>query len=408
MPHRNDDAAALSNTGERKPGGSEVHKTSKKKKKKKRTAHPVESGEKSPAKPTTESLETAKIRKLVVKQQSTSELQTKSFMTLGGAQRPQLNRAVSSSAAVIPTDGQGAEIEEEAPNERPLADTQGYSTGAYRMLLETKRAELLCESVMLTYRQVAHLRKLFDSEDTFMSGEITREEFFTLIGEEKRKLTLGIFEYVGLGKDIKRFKFDDFVVCVVTFSTLTRPELLHYAFTLFDQDASGAMNERELREFCGDLKNKGFFFEKNVQIAQKKMVDGDIKHHGRAGHDGLVDYQDIANGSTQFPVAFYPILQFQRNIRAATLGEQFWIQVEERKQRIEVLVHHMRLHEGHLPSLSFQERIRALFNREVYGLRKIAVVKYTEEKRIWDLENAKAAAAREIKAVTAPELQEVS
>ncbi|GAB9466029.1 hypothetical protein Gpo141_00003414 [Globisporangium polare] len=404
MLQRTDDAAALSNTGAGKPGGGETHKTSKKKKKKHKATHSVDDDVKLAAKPSTESLETAKIRKLVVKQQSTSELQTKTTIGPGS---DQVNRAASSSAAVIPTAGRGGVVEEEPPNERPLAETQGYSTGVYRMLLETKRAELLCESAMLTYRQVAHLRKLFDSEDTFLSGEITREEFFTLIGEEKRKLTLGIFEYVGLEKDIKRLKFDDFVVCVVTFSILTRPELLHYAFTLFDQDASGAMDERELREFCGDLKNKGFFFEKNVQIAQKKMVDGDIKHHGRTGGDGLVDYQDIANGSTQFPVAFYPILQFQRNIRAATLGEQFWIQVEERKQRIEVLVHHMRLQEGHLPSLSIQERIRALWNREVYGLRKIAVVKYTEEKRIWDLENAKAAVARGAQAA-ALEPQEVS
>lgn len=393
MPARDDNAATLSNAAG-KPG-NEAHKAPKKKKKHK--GHPTDNDEKSPAKSNAESLETTKIRKLVVKQQSTSELQTKTSGS--GAHH---FRGASSSAAVIPANGQQAKAQDEPPNEQPLAETQGFSTGIYRMLLETKRAELLCESVMLTYRQVAHLKKLFDGEDAFLSGEITQEEFFTLIGEEKRKLTGGIFAYVGLVTDIKRLKFDDFVVCVVTFSTLTRPELLHYAFTLFDQDASGAMDERELREFCGDLKNKGFFFEKNVQIAQKKMVDGDIKHGGT--YDGLVDYQDIANGSTQFPVAFYPILQFQRNIRAATLGEQFWIQVEERKQRIEVLVHHMRLHEGHLPSLSFQECIRALFNREVYGLRKLAVVKYTEEKRTWDLENAKAAGARGAKAVGALEL----
>lgn len=384
MPLRDDeDASPLGASGAEKPS-----KKKKKTKKHHKAKHAETPGDASERKGNNKP---EKIRKLIVKQQSTNEIQKKPTELIRGA----------SSSTVLPVAG----VTE--PNERPVVQTEGYATGAYRMLLETKRAELLCESVMLRYNQVAHLKKLFDSEDAFHSGEITQEEFFSLIGEEKRKLSQGIFAYVGLPSDIKRLKFDDFVLCVVTFSTLSRPELLHYAFTLFDQDASGAMDERELMAFCGDLKNKGFFFEKNVQIAQKKLVDGGTKH-GRQLHDGLVDYQDIANGSTQFPVAFYPILQFQRNIRASTLGEEFWIKVEERKQRVEVLVHYMRLHEGHLPSLSIQEHVRALFNREVYGLRKLAVVKYADEMRIWAMEKERVAAekTRQLDEITEGEPQQ--
>uniref|UniRef100_K3WIE0 EF-hand domain-containing protein n=1 Tax=Globisporangium ultimum (strain ATCC 200006 / CBS 805.95 / DAOM BR144) TaxID=431595 RepID=K3WIE0_GLOUD len=383
MPGNNDGKAHAAAS----PATSKVHKKKKKKKKKPAvdTKHDPESSDDhtlpgNNAATTHGSNSAAAIRQVVVKQYSSNGLQAKSAATgtSAASQSPH-------PAKVSPSND--AQANESPPSELPVAQTEGFSTGLYRVLLETKRAELLCESILLTYRNVARLKKIFDQEDNFRSGEITQDEFFMLINEEKRKLTSGIFEYVGLPQNPKRLKFDDFVVCAVTFAALSRRELLHYAFTLFDHDASGAMDEHELREFCGDLKNKGFFFEKNVQIAQKKMVDGDVKKHGtRAIGDGLVDYEDIANGTTQFPAAFYPILQFQRNIRAATLGEPFWIRVEERQQYIEVLVHYMRLHEGHLPPLSIQEHIKALFQREVYALRKRAVVKYTQEKRQWEME----------------------
>ncbi|TYZ64367.1 hypothetical protein PybrP1_000279 [[Pythium] brassicae (nom. inval.)] len=306
------------------------------------------------------------------------------------AQHSELKHAAL-SRVVVPTVGE---------SEQAGVRTDGYATGVYRILLESRRAELLCESVMLRYNHVAHLRQLFDAEDTLRTGEITQDEFFTIINEDKRKLTQGIFEFVGLAKHVRRLTFDDFVVCAVTFAALSRPELLHYAFTLFDQDASGAMDERELVAFCGDLKNKGFFFERNVQIAQKKLVGG---QHGRALNDGLVDFQDIASGSAQFPAAFYPILQFQRNIRVAILGEPFWEKAGERQQRIEGLVHYMRLNEGHLPPLTIADYVKALFSREMYGLRKLAVVKFAEEKRLWELEREKAAATNALPSVNSAE-----
>lgn len=289
-----------------------------------------------------------------------------------------LTHAASSRVVVPTTVGEG----------HTVAD--GYATGVYRILLESRRAERLCESVMLRYRHVAHLRKLFEAEDTLRTGTITPDEFFAIINEDKRTLTLGIFAFVGLAPPVSRLTFDDFVICVVTFAALSRPELLHYAFTLFDHDASGAMDERELVAFCGDLKNKGFFFARNVQVAQHKLVGANKRN--RALNDGLVDYQDIASGTTQFPAAFYPILQFQRNIRIAVLGERFWDAVTERSQRIEALVHYMRLNKGHLPPLALVDHVKAFFSRSVFGLRKAAVVKYAGEKRAWELERVQAAA----------------
>ncbi|TMW56105.1 hypothetical protein Poli38472_008753 [Pythium oligandrum] len=276
----------------------------------------------------------------------------------------------------------------------------GYSTGYYRVLLETQRVEALCRSLTLRYRDIAALRSAFDNEDWDRTGYLTVDEFIHLLKEEKRPLTTGVFEHCGLGKRAKRLNFDEFVLCIVTIASLSRRELIHYAFTLFDKDESGIMDAKELAEFCGNLKNKGFFFQGNVDIAQKKLTElaptNQAKRTNGMGNasagDGLVDFEDLAEGSTHFHAAFYPILQFQRKFQTVALGEAFWDQIIFRKAQVERIVHYMRLHDGHLPPLTIRERARALgasalfvitggmiSPSDVYTLRKAAVAKYAEE-----------------------------
>lgn len=252
--------------------------------------------------------------------------------------------------------------------------------GNYGYLVSTRRVEQLCLSLGLSRRDVWKLQRVFAREDLHGDGEITSDEFFTIIKEDKRKLTAGIFEHVGLPANPRRLSFDDFVLCVVTFSTYSREELMLYAFTVFDKDDSGAMDASELSAFCGDLKNRQFFFGKNVETAQKKLADKETKRPG-AIRDGLVDLEDLTKGSTQFQAAFYPIMQMQRNIRAATLGEDFWEATVLRKQRVEVVVHYMRLHGGHLPPMTIRQRLRSLLHPDIYLIRRVAVLKHAEELR---------------------------
>jgi len=94
-----------------------------------------------------------------------------------------------------------------------------------------------------------------------------------------------------------------------------------------------------------------------------------------------VDLEDLTKGSTQFQAAFYPILQMQRNIQAATLGEVFWEATVLRKQRVEVVVHYMRLHGGNLPSMTIKQRLRSLFHPDIYRIRRAAILKHAEELR---------------------------
>ncbi|GLD94096.1 hypothetical protein PINS_up002707 [Pythium insidiosum] len=346
-------------------------KTTKKTKKKKKKA------------PTTATATKKKTTKKKQKEEThtTDSVATTATSLKSVAVKPSpLAASASSSSVVVPVDTQPGD---------------GFAAGFYGLLLESKRVETLCRSLSLQPRHVARLRQLFDREDALQSRAITVDEFLSLIHEEKRALTTGIFAFVGLDAAPKRLSFDDFVLCVVTLASLSRRELLHYAFSLFDRDDSGILDARELHALCGDLRNRGFYFGKNVAVAQQKLTTRDQRGHAHAyGADGLVDLDDLVEGDAHFPAAFYPIVQMQRRVQQATLGEAFWAQVLHQRAAVETIVHYMRLHGGHLPPLSFREQLRAwggalvslatggrLCGGAAYALRKLAINKFAEEER---------------------------
>eukprot|EP00644_Phytophthora_capsici_P005277 jgi/Phyca11/96894/e_gw1.1.1407.1 len=209
----------------------------------------------------------------------------------------------------------------------------------------------------------------FKREEQLGTGEITTGEFFSMMREQPRQLTKGLFEEVGLDRNLRRMRFDDFVICVATVATWSKSELLGYAFRQFDVDESGVMDGRELRAFCEGLKNdSSFYFAKNANT--------------------LLDLEDLAKGSADFQVAFYPLVQFQQNVRGCALGERFWAKVAQRRHDVEVIVHYMRLHKGELPSFSILNRIIAYLmpfsqaNAQLV-VHKLAILKFAEEERIW-------------------------
>ncbi|KAL4155235.1 hypothetical protein PRNP1_007346 [Phytophthora ramorum] len=286
------------------------------------------------------------------------------------------------------------------PGNPAVDDTGGFAKGDYGILLETKRTENLCLSLGLQKRHLESMLRAFKHEDQLGTKEITTGEFFSMLREQSRQLTKGLFEAAGLARDLRRMRFDDFVICVATIATWSKSELLHYAFKQFDVDESGVMDGSELRAFCEGLKNdSSFYFSKNVNTAREKLAardrnpyryretTGPLEVAPDAEANTLVDLEDLAKGSSEFQVAFYPLLQLQQNVRACALGERFWAEVAQRRHDIECIVHYMRLHKGKLPSISILNRIIAYllpFSRAnaTLAVHKLAILKFAEEQRI--------------------------
>ncbi|KAE8899625.1 hypothetical protein PF005_g13972 [Phytophthora fragariae] len=288
---------------------------------------------------------TLEVHPVIQKKPSQRKVQVKqrSFTTLVDAG--------SSTIAVGDTTGTEAPVPAED-------ETGGFASGQYGVLLETKRTEKLCLSLALDKRHVGGMLRAFKREEQLGDGEIT----------------------------------------TATVATWSKSELLHYAFKQFDVDESGVMDGRELRAFCEGLKNdssSSLYFAKNVNTAREKIAAREQNHLTR-GFSGqldidantVVDLGDLAKGSTEFQIAFYPLLQLQQNVRACALGERFWAEVAQRRQEVEVIVHYMRLNSGKLPSFSIMKRIVAYFmpfshaNAQLVA-RKLAVLKFAEEGRIW-------------------------
>lgn len=209
-------------------------------------------------------------------------------------------------------------------------------------------------------------------------GEVTQAEFFYMINEEERPISRGIFKFGDIAPDQKYISFDEYALCVVSFASLTKPELFQYVFDLYDDDRSGSLDEREFTKMSKELQSKQFCFPKNVETAIK-MLGGTDGGRGVGTDDGLVDIAQFMKFARNFPVAFYPIVNMQKNIRAATLGESFWSRIVARKLKTQELLSHMRRNYGAIPEMTTRERISSIFSDDVFHIRKRAGELYATE-----------------------------
>ena len=60
-----------------------------------------------------------------------------------------------------------------------------------------------------------------------------------MINEESRRLTKGLFRLGGVKQNQKLISFDQYLLCVCAFASLTLPELHQFVFDLYDEDRSG-------------------------------------------------------------------------------------------------------------------------------------------------------------------------
>lgn len=212
----------------------------------------------------------------------------------------------------------------------------------------------------------------------YNSGEITQAEFFFMINEEQRPLTMGIFRFADVPNTQKFLSFDQYLLCVVNFAVLTKPELYQFVFDLYDDDQSGALDEREFTKMSLELQSKQFHFPANVTMAIK-MLEGKEGRAAFAPDDGLGALDEFMKFARNFPVAFYPIMNMQKNVRASTLGESRWSRITANKLKAQELLSYMRRHQGDIPEISLWESIVNIFSSDIFNVRKRAGELYALE-----------------------------
>ncbi|KAE9031418.1 hypothetical protein PR003_g12427 [Phytophthora rubi] len=282
---------------------------------------------------------------------------------------------------------------EQDPKENKGGDPEQDAKGLYDIFVQTRRCEELCSGLGLTMSDIRKMKRKYDDNDMYHSGEITQAEFFFMINEERRPLTLGIFKFADVPESQKFLSFDQYLLCVVSFAVLTKPELYQFVFDLYDADQSGALDEREVTKMSLELQSKQFHFPANVTAAIN-MLQGKEGRAALTPDDGLVDLGEFMKFAKSFPVAFYPIMNMQKNVRESTLGESYWSRITANKLRVQELVSYMRRHHGAIPQLSFRESVVSIFSREIFNNRKRAGELYALELAndiAWTLEKSRRA-----------------
>ncbi|KAJ0400476.1 hypothetical protein ATCC90586_003948 [Pythium insidiosum] len=263
------------------------------------------------------------------------------------------------------------------------SDREQPATGVhYDIFVQTRRCESVCVELGLTLKDVRKIKVKYDENDMYHSGEITQAEFFFIINEDDRPLTRGLLRLGNVQPDQKFLSFDEYLLCVASFASLTPPELYQFVFDLYDDDKSGSLDEHEFAKMSKELQSKQFSFPKNVANAIRMMEglepSAALRDRGFTG-DGLVDLPEFMRFARLFPVAFFPILNVQRNVRIASLGERRWSNLVARKLKIQSLVSHMRRHYGATPELTWRERLWSLISDDEMEIRKRAAEIYASQ-----------------------------
>ncbi|OWZ23373.1 hypothetical protein PHMEG_0001743 [Phytophthora megakarya] len=250
--------------------------------------------------------------------------------------------------------------------------------GIYSILVQTRQCEELCLSLGLTMSDIRKMKRKYNDNDMYHSGEITQAEFFFMINEDRRPLSVGIFKFADIPDTQKFISFDQYLLCVVNFAVLTKPELYQFVFDLYDADQSGGLDDHEFLKMSVELQSKQFNFSANVGTAIK-MLEGREDRAAFAPDDGLMDLGEFMKFAKNFPVAFYPILNMQKNVRTSTLGGSRWSRITANKLKVQELVRYMRRHQGAIPELTLFESVANIFTSDVFNNRKRAGELYARE-----------------------------
>lgn len=202
-------------------------------------------------------------------------------------------------------------------------------------------------------------------------NSITQAAFFFLINEEQSNLTKTIFRLRKIPSSQQRLTFDEYLGCVCAFASLSETELIRFFYEVYSEDSAtnsgGSMSESAILKLGRELQAMDSAFSRNVGVATKKMASSrDLLTQQQA----LLTFQDFERLSRQHRVAFYPLFQMQRNVRAGSLGEPYWVEKTREKLEVEVMVRYMTRNHGRQPLLDWKTKILdTIFWRESLATR---------------------------------------
>ncbi|TMW56101.1 hypothetical protein Poli38472_008749 [Pythium oligandrum] len=240
-------------------------------------------------------------------------------------------------------------------------------TSEYGTMIKCADVARLCMELGMTYHDIQQLRKEFDEEDCDHTDSITLTSFFFLIREEQRVLTKALLRLAvkpGQNPPSRRLTFDEYLRCIVTFSSFTEGQVFRFFFQIYtdltkQRRASATVStvgEDELFQFSQDLQVLNVAFARNIKVATSHRARSPSSASSSMMENWT--FADFERFTRQHRVAFYPLIRIQYNVRhTGGHNNRYWVQRAREREAALQLVEYMKRNHGLLPSVPWQDRI---------------------------------------------------
>lgn len=155
------------------------------------------------------------------------------------------------------------------------------------------------------------------------SGEISVDEFHAAMCVPYTDFSQKVFTLLdedGSGE----IDFREFVIAVWNYCTFSSKALATFAFSLFDDDNSGMLEQGEVRRLIASVYGDGFNTNERVKRSMA-LLDGD--------EDGVISRTEFLAFNQRQPLLLFPAYQMQETLRRTIVGVQWWQGLTEDRDR---------------------------------------------------------------------------
>ncbi|ETV85865.1 hypothetical protein H257_02413 [Aphanomyces astaci] len=199
--------------------------------------------------------------------------------------------------------------------------------------------------------ELRKLKEVFNYIDVDRTGQISFEEFFEFIDENRNPYSESLFRLIdtdGSGT----IDYEEFVHALTSYCMFTREEILQFAFKTFDDDDSGSIDESEFAKLANMVNDGKPLFTGNFNRALKEF---DKKN------EGVIDFTGFDLLNRRYPMILFPCFRLQDRIQKATLGEAHWLRIHQRYYDMLKDDLFRKKHGGAAPPVSTSTKIKLIF-----------------------------------------------
>merc|ERR1712113_1354376 len=118
-------------------------------------------------------------------------------------------------------------------------------------------------------------------------------------------------------------EFQDLVITLICFCSLTKEEMLQLFFIIVDKDRNGRIEKEELLDFFSTVP-EGNSAQPIFPVNNKNALD-----RFRGGKWLSLEFDGLAQLCERFPYISYPAYHVQESFRRQLLGSRFWSQLDK-------------------------------------------------------------------------------